>query len=328
MIQSPRILTVILNFRTPDLTLRAATAALADLPGDADEVLVIDNGSGDDSLERLAQGFADRGWDRDPRMRLVASDRNGGFGAGMNFGMRTGMASGARPDFIYLLNSDAWPDPGAIATLRDFLQAHPRAGLAGSHVRGTDDAPHRTAFRFPSVPGEFEASVRTGVISRLLHRHIVAFALPDGATRVDWTAGASLMLRRAMLDEIGLFDETFFLYFEETELCHRAARAGWECWFVPDSRVVHVGSASTGMKSWTRLPGYWLDSRRHYFTKTHGPAHFLAATLANLAGTGLWRLRCLLQGRPHGDPDHYLRDLVAHALRPASPRRALVKEVK
>lgn len=311
----PTILTIILNFRTPELTLKAAEAALREMQGLRGEVLIVDNGSGDDSFQLLSQQAEARGWTDRNRLRVVQSGRNGGFGAGVNFAMRTGLSDGTRPDFFYLLNSDAWPEPGAIRQLRDFLIANPGAGLVGSHVRGVDGEPHRTAFRFPSIAGEFEMAARTGVFSRLLKTSIVAIPIPKTETRVDWTAGASLMIRSRMLDQIGEFDETFFLYYEETDLCRRAAAAGWRTHYLPRSEVIHVGSASTGMKTWSRTPAYWFDSRLHYFVKNHGRAYAALATLARMAGCVVWRLRRLISTKPQADPDWFLRDLTAHSLR-------------
>jgi GT2 family glycosyltransferase len=248
-------------------------------------------------------------------VRVVASGRNGGFGAGNNFGIRAGMSDGGAPDYVYLLNSDAFPAPDAIRRLLDVLEGDPTLGLAGSYIHGPEGDPHITAFRFPSVWSELESAARFGPLSRLLARHRVPLELPDATCRVDWLAGASLLIRRKVLDRIGLFDETFFLYFEETALCRRAAAAGWPTVYVRDSQVAHIGSASTGMKTWRRVPGFWLDSRWHYFTKTHGRAYAAAATLAHLTGGALWRLRRLVQGKPRIDPPHFLRDLLAHDLR-------------
>jgi GT2 family glycosyltransferase len=245
---------------------------------------------------------------------VLQSGRNGGFGAGNNYGIRAGLPDGSAPDFVYILNSDAFPAQGAIRALLDHLQSHPQTGFAGSYIHGTDGAPHRTAFRFPSIASEFESHVRFGPISRLLRRYIVAQPIPTTTTRVDWLAGASLMMRQSVLKQIGLFDETFFLYFEETDLCRRAALAGWPTDFVLESRVAHIGSVSTGLKEWTRIPGFWLDSRLHYFTKNHGAAYAALATLAAVAGGVLWRLRRLIQRKDKGDPPHYLRDMVAHGL--------------
>jgi len=324
------VLIVLLNYRTAQMTLRAAEAALADMAGLDAELVIVDNASGDGSEQLLRAAVLARGWS--DRVRVVQSGRNGGFGAGNNVGLRMAMSDGRAPDYFYILNSDAFPDRGCIAALLAFLQAHPKAGFAGSHVRGEDDEPHCTAFRFPSILGEFEGAVRTGIVSRLLRRSIVALPIPAGATRVDWVAGASLMMRRATLDDIGLFDEAFFLYFEETDLAHRAACAGWQTWYVPDSRVVHIGSVSTGMKTWARMPRYWFESRHHYFTKTHGRLYAALATVALIKGAALWRMRCAIQRRDPRDPAGFLRDLILFTIgavpRPPSPRPALNEDLK
>ncbi len=312
----PRLLTVILNWRTPAMTLQAAEAALRALEGIEGALVIVDNDSGDGSFEAMAQAVAARGWDHGPQqVRVLQSGHNGGFGAGNNFGIRAGLPDGGRPDFVYILNSDAFPEAGAIRALLDHLAAHPETGFAGSYIHGPDGEPHRTAFRFPSVAGEFEAHLRLGLVSRLLARSIVAQPIPAETTRVDWLAGASLMMRQKVLDQIGLFDETFFLYFEETDLCRRAALAGWPTDYVLASQVTHIGSVSTGMKSWSRIPGFWLDSRWHYFTKNHGTAYAVAATLAALSAGALWRLRLLIQDKDRGDPPRYLRDMAAHHVR-------------
>ena len=227
------------------------------------------------------------------------------------------MPDGSAPEFVYILNSDAFPEGDAIRALLQHLQAHPATGFAGSFIYGDDGAPHRTAFRFPSIASEFEGQIRFGPISRLLNRWIVAQPVPQTTGRVDWLAGASLMMRRAVLDQIGLFDEQFFLYFEETDLCRRAAQAGWPTDYVLESRVMHIGSVSTGMREWSRIPQFWLDSRLHYFVKNHGAAYAAAATLALIAGGVLWRARLLFQRKDRGDPPLYLTDLTRHALRAA-----------
>ena len=304
-----RVLTVILNWRTADMTLRSCEAALVAMEGIEGGVIIVDNDSGDGSFEQMSAEVAARGWDR---VRVLQSGRNGGFGAGNNVGIRAGLPEGP-PDYVYLLNSDAFPAPGAIAALLAHLEAHPGTGFAGSHIHGTDGLPHHTAFRFPTIAGEFEQAARFGPISRLLRGSVVAPPLPVVTGQVDWLAGASLMMRQSVLDRIGLFDETFFLYFEETELCLRAARAGFPTDYVVESRVAHIGSASTGMKTWVRIPRFWLDSRMYYYTKSQGRLYAVGATLAHVAGGLLWRARALIQRKDFIDPAHYLWDMTAHA---------------
>jgi GT2 family glycosyltransferase len=312
----PAVLCILLNFRTAEMTLRAAQAALADLDGIGGELVIVDNASGDGSYETISASVAARGWDEGGRVRVVASPVNGGFGAGNNIGLRTTMSDGRAPDYFYILNSDAFPDPGCIAGLLAHLQSDPRAGFACSHVRGDDDVVHTTAFRFPSIAGEFAGAARLRAVERLLPDVTVPMPVPVKTVQVDWCAGASMLVRRAMLDEIGGFDERFFLYFEETDLCLRAARAGWSCWYVVDSRVVHIGSVSTGLKTKQRMPSYWYDSRRHYFIKNHGRAYAVAALGAHVAGGVLHRLRAGLAGKRPQDPRWFLSDLIAHAVKP------------
>ncbi|MGR3761995.1 glycosyltransferase family 2 protein [Roseobacteraceae bacterium NS-SX3] len=311
----PPVLAIILNYRTPEMTLQSAEAALQAMQGLPGEVLIVDNASGDGSFERMQAEACARGWMEDTRLRLVQSPVNGGFGAGMNFGMQAGLSDGKAPGFYYLLNSDAFPQPDAIRILRDYLMAHPGAGLAGSFVRGADGVPHRTAFRFPSAAGEFEYSAQTGPVTRLLQHAVVAMEIPQAPAQVDWTAGASLMIRREVIEETGGFDEIYFLYYEETDLCRRAAKAGWRTHFVPESEVMHVGSASTGMKEWQRTPGYWFDSRLHYYRKAGGRGYVALTTLATLAGSAVYGLRRLISRKPRLHPPHFLRDLCTRTLR-------------
>jgi GT2 family glycosyltransferase len=301
----PRVLTIVLNWRTPEMSLKAATAAHRAMAGIAGEIVIVDNASGDGSFEAMQAGIA--GMDR---VRVVQSGRNGGFGAGMNAGMRAGLSDGRRPDYVYILNSDAFPAPDAIAALLAHLEATPEAGLAGSHIHGPDGAPHVTTFRFPSILGELEGAARIGPLSRLLRRHAVPLPVLEHTRSVDWLAGASLMIRQDVLDTIGSFDETFFLYFEETDLCLRAARAGWQTHYVAESCVAHIGSVSTGMKGWGRVPDYWFASRRHYFIKNHGRGYLALVTFAHLTGAGLGSLWRLIRRKCAPRPRHFLRDLV------------------
>lgn len=313
MNNSPTVLTVLLNYRTADMTLEALAAAVRETAGIAGAITVVDNDSRDGSYEKIRDTVLARGWS--DRVRVVASGHNGGFGAGNNVAIRLGLPDGSAPDFVYLLNSDAFPEPGSVQILVDALQAHPQCGFVGGYTFGQDGVYHNTAFRFPGILSEFETAAGTGPISLLLRRHIVAIPEPAHSMEVDWLAGASLLIRRKTLDEIGLFDERYFLYFEETDLCLRAQRAGWPARYVKESRIMHIGSVSTGMQNWKRMPGYWFDSRLWYYTKNHGVIYAGLATLAYAAGSMIKRTRQLFgHKRPNG-PDRFLGDLISHALR-------------
>lgn len=308
---TPSVLTVVLNYRTPELTIKAVEAALREMDGLAGSITVVDNDSRDGSFESLSLAAQERGW---TRVRVLQSGHNGGYGAGNNFGIQQGLPDGSAPDYVYILNSDAFPEAGAIRLLLEYLQAHPQVGFAGSRLHGEDGAHHQTAFRFPSVFSEFEGAAATGPISRLLKNHIVALPEPLVPQAVDWIAGASLMVRHEVFLDTAGFDERFFLYFEETDLCLRARRAGWQSVYIPQSRVMHIGSVSTGMKTWKRMPAFWFDSRLWYFTKNHGAAYAAMATLAYVAGSLIFKLRQLF-GRRGNQPQHFVGDLISHAMR-------------
>ena len=308
---------VLLNWRTPAMTLDALEALVLSLEGIGDSwaVTLVDNDSQDGSEQALREAVAERG---DDRITVVQSGHNGGFGAGNNVGLRRALKSDDAPEYLYVLNSDAFPQERALRQLVDHLDANPSVGIVGSHIYGVDGEPHCTAFRFPSIQSELEGSLRLGVVSRALGDFVVPMGIPDQTSEVDWLAGASMMFRRAVLDEIGLFDESFFLYFEETDLCHRAAEAGWKTVYVRESEVAHVGSASTGMKRWDQVPDYWFDSRRHYFAKNHGRAYLAAATASRVVGSTVWQLRRRLQGKDDEDPPRFLTSLLNHTFRRAA----------
>ena len=309
-----KLLTIIVNYKTAEMTIRAIRSLMTELAGiPGARAVVVDNDSQDGSHDRIAQAITEEGWS--DRVTLLASGHNGGFGYGNNVGIRHGLESSDPPEYLYLLNSDAFPDPGSIRALVGFLDAHPEAGIAGSYIHGPDGDPHQTSFRFPTAVSEFEAGLRLGVVSKLLRSWIVPLPIPTSAQQVDWLAGASMMIRRDVLRTVGLFDETFFLYFEETDLCRRAQGEGWATYFVPESSVAHIGSVSTGMKDTKRrTPSYWFASRRHYFLKNHGRRYLWAANAAFVVGFSLWRVRRRVQGKPDPDRPSFLSDFIRYNL--------------
>jgi|SRR5690606_14202923 len=309
-----KVASVTVNYKTADLTVRAVEAALVDLEPLGGKAIVVDNDSGDGSVDKIEAEIAKRGWG--DRVVLLRSPRNVGFGAGNNVAFRDALAWPDPPEFFYLLNPDARPDPGTIRTLLDFMRRTPDAGLAGSKVRHEDGSLRLSAFRFPGVLSEIEAGLKLGVASKLLERWRVWQPVPTQTCRVDWVSGASVMIRRDVLERVGMFDETFFLYFEETDLCLRALRAGWPTYYVVECEAEHIGQVATQFKDNSRpRPRYWFDSRSHYLRKSHGPATLLAANVAFMSAYSLYQVRRRLQSKPDLDPPHLLRDFVRHSFR-------------
>ena len=305
---------IIVNYRTAELVIDCLRTLDPEVRSEADcRVVVVDNASGDGSVEKLRAAIAAENW---TWAEVLSLEINGGFAAGNNAAFRPLLKSSTPPDYFHLLNPDTYIHPGAVTRLIDYLEAHSAVGIVGSRLENPDGTPQSSAFRFHGVLSEFERGLRLGLATRLLCRWMVAPPTRGETHPTDWVNGASMMIRREVLESIGLFDEGFFLYFEETDFCQRAKRAGWPSWFVPESRVVHLEGRSTGVtgaeRARKRLPAYYLASRRRYFRKHHGAGYEFSANLAHLIAYSFWRARKWLQRKPNQDPPHYLRDMFLH----------------
>jgi N-acetylglucosaminyl-diphospho-decaprenol L-rhamnosyltransferase len=308
---------VIVNYRTPRLVvdcLRTLGGEVAAEPGL--RVTVVDNASGDDSLAVITAAIRENGWSW---ARLKPLDRNGGFAFGNNAAIRDLLAEPDPPNYVWLLNPDTLVRPGAATALIDFMKSRPDVGIAGGRLEFPDGSPQTAAFRFPSLVSELEDTIRIGLVSKMLGRFRVPGPIRTQAHPTDWVNGASMMVSREVFETVGLMDEGYFLYFEETDFCRRAKRAGWPVWHVPASRVVHLEGQSTGVTGANLAkkprPAYWFDSRARYFGKHLGGAYALLTDVIFVVGFGLWRVQRRLRGKPDPDPPGLLKDFVRHALK-------------
>lgn len=310
------VLIVIVNYRTPALVVECLRSLQAELqPNDHASVVVVDNASGDGSPAHIGAAIVAEGWS--PWVRLVESQLNGGFSFGNNVAIRPALEGASPPDYFWLLNPDTQVRPGALSGLIEFLRAHPDVGIAGSAIEEEDSQPWPYAFRFPSLLSELDRGLRLGFVTRLLGRWTILRRMNGHPEQVDWVAGASMMVRREVFDAIGLMDEQYFLYFEETDFCLQALRAGWACWYVPCSVVMHLSGRSTGLSHKhakpKRMPKYWFDSRRRYFIKNRSRAYAVATDLVFILSFAIWRIRRAIQRREDSDAPYLLHDFVRHS---------------
>lgn len=314
----PRLCIVIVNYRTAGLAidcLRSLSLQINDPR--RTRVIVADNASGDGSMERLAAALVGNGWSG--WAELLALPRNGGFAYGNNAGIAAALASTSPPDYVLLLNPDTLVRPGAISALVDFMDTHPRAGIAGSLLENATGGVDCSAHRTPSPLGELDGAARLGPLNRLLQRYAVSPPVRSAAHECDWVSGASMIIRREVIAGVGPMDEGYFLYFEEVDFCCRARASGWSVWYVPQSRVLHLEGASTGIRvAAKRRAAYWYDSRRRFFVKHHGIGGLLLADLLWVAGRLSFLLRCALgmtRQELHADPQRFMLDLLWGDLR-------------
>lgn len=309
--QPLNLLIVILNYRTPQLTIDCLSSLvdeMAALP--TARVIVTDNDSGDGSVEKIEAAIKVNSWGH--WVSMMPLPKNGGFAYGNNAAIRPYIENKTLPPYVLLLNPDTIVRPKAMQALLEFMATHPEVGLAGSRLEDPDGTPQCSAFRFHTLWSEIDTGTRLGIISKFLARWIVAPPVSEQPCQTDWVAGASLIVRREVIEAIGLMDEEYFMYYEEMDYCLQAQRAGWPCWYVPESRVVHLVGQSSGVTDTKRppkrRPQYWFESRRRYFLKNYGWFYASAADLLWAIGFSSWRMRRFLQQKPDLDPPQLLGD--------------------
>lgn len=304
------LLAVVVNYRCAGLTmdcLRSLMADLARTPRPA-RVTVVDNASGDGSLEAIRAGVEAAGWA--DSIEVIDAARNAGFAAGNNVAIRRALEAPEPPEYIWLLNPDTLVKPGASEALAAFLEARAEVGICGSSLEDGAGRRVSAAHRMLSPLTELESGARLGLFSALIGKNM---ALTEKPYRCGWVSGASLMARRQVFETTGLMDEKFFLYYEEVDFCQRARADGWQIWHVPASRIAHFEGATTGVSEpGRRRPEYWYSSRRRFFRKHYGVGGLLAAdTLWTLGHVSLKVRRALrLGGSDSGLPQRALRDLL------------------
>jgi GT2 family glycosyltransferase len=310
-----KLFIVILCYRVVDLTidcLHSLSGEIDRVPGT--KVGLLENGTGRDAGERLRKVIEENGWTSWVDLTVVYP--NLGFTGGNNYLIRPMLESQDRPDYVLLLNSDTIVKEHALEALVEFMDSHPRAGIAGSKMIWFDGQVRASPFRFLNVVTELDSGLRLGIVSKLLSRWCLEPPKPKVSTQADWVSGASMILRRSMLEEIGLLDEGLYTYFDDVDICLRARRAGWETWYVVESEVVHLGGASTGVTGRVvkRRPDYWFQARRRFFLKSYGKVYTALADAAFIIGYSLCRLRQRIQRRADTDPPQLLMDSIRHSV--------------
>ena len=297
-----KIAAIVVNYRTAELTRRCVDVLLAQLSAlCAFRIVIVDNASGDGSSERLRAASNEPGWAS--HVTLIEAPHNGGLSYGINLAVAALLTGAERPEYIWNINPDAVAEPDAAAALIAELERDAHVGVVGSRVLAMDGSVVGGAFRALSLSAELTRDGTTWPFTQLLQRFDVHpnAAAPTGD--VDWVPGCSMVIRARVFEDIGLFDEGFFLYFEETDFCRRAQRAGWKIRYSVEGAVRHEGSASTGMDDTTRaMPAYWFESRRRYYRKHHGLVYAELCEAAAVVGVVVGEAKSLAGRGPRKRP--------------------------
>jgi GT2 family glycosyltransferase len=323
--------TIVVSASTRDLLeqcLGSATAATAGLDS---ELIVVDNASTDGSPDMVRERF--------PGVRVIANDSNLGFATASNQGLRA--CSG---QFALLLNSDTVVSPNALATMVEFMVEHPRAGIVGPRLVGRDGATQASASDLPGLRMQIasflglrhlvprsaaRALAKTPVLGRAIDTLSSGYLTPALSSeptqrtprQVGFISGACLLARREMWEEIGVLDERIFLFLEDADWCRRAGESGWELWYIPEVKIVHLGGQSFRARSGGRshhISRERCTSLIYYFNK-HEPAWKVSLLrLVVLSSLRARLLKLAVRRAAHQiDPETYAADasLLRDALR-------------
>jgi GT2 family glycosyltransferase len=250
---------ILVNWNGRELVARALECVYNTVRHARYEVIVVDNASNDGSVTLIRERF--------PQTILIVNDQNVGFGRANNQAAQ--IACGRH---LLLLNTDCFVYEQTIDAMVRFLDQHPEAGAVGPRLRYEDGSLQRSVMSFPTLLTELWTVLGLAQLfpkSPLFGQYLMTHWDLDSVREVDALMGACLMLRSSVVEQIGLFDEQFFMYSEEVDLCYRLRQAGWKCFFLPDVEAIHIwgGSARKAAgESFLRL----FHSRVQFFRKHYG----------------------------------------------------------
>ena len=319
-----RLAIIIVNYRTPKLVIDCIISLQNEIEIGCNAVVVVDNASGDGSVKQIEQAIERNNWKQ--WVEIVPSNVNGGFSAGNNLGIRAIQA-----EAYLLLNSDTIVRSGAIKSLLEAMEAHPQAGLISPRLEWQDGTPQISCFRYHSPFSELIDAAATGPITKFLKKYDVPIPLSDTPIEPQWTSFACVLIRREVIEQIGLMDEGYFMYFDDVDYCRRANNAGWKILHWPLARVVHLrggsGTVKADLAARKRPKLYLYASRARYFTKFYGPIGLWIANLFWLLGRCISLSRELIKNKEPHTCEYEARDIWINWWKPMKSPLLSEKEI-
>lgn len=255
---------IIVNYNTLQLTKNCINSVFAKTKDIEFEVILVDNASSDGSKEYF---------EKDERIKYIYNSKNVGFGRANNLGYKY-----AKGEYIFLLNSDTLLLNNAIYELVCFMNIHPEIAISGGQLFNSDmEKCNSYGLLLPSIKQEFDTLFRN-CISKKIRKKVISDLSSDGFAFIGYVTGADMMLRRNIIEEIGMFDPDFFMYYEETEMTYRYAMKGYKSVFYPKAKIQHLEGKSFSFKE--KRVKMFMNSRRLYYKKTgHNNLYYYGCTL-------------------------------------------------
>jgi GT2 family glycosyltransferase len=274
---SPQVAVVVVSYNTRDDLLNCLASVIESAQPTQTEIVVVDNASTDGSLEAVRQTY--------PHLMTIANPANVGFGVACNQAIRA-----TTGPFILLLNSDAAITPESFQVLCDALNRNARCGAAGCRLVNSAGAETTNTRNFLTPFNQ--AAEQSGLLNWTSWKYLRRIHLPtldrnEQDCSVDWIDGACLMVRRTVLDEVGLFDEAFFMYSEDEDLCFRMRQHGWTICYAASGVARHQGAASTSQNSFEMLRQFYL-SQMLFLAKHRRSVRLYATAMRTMVSLKSW----------------------------------------
>lgn len=263
-----RLLVVIINYKTPILVCDAIESVIPEIDLLQDSIVVVDNDSQDNSVEDIQTFINNKNWNAN--VNVVKSSKNGGFSYGNNVGIKTSKA-----EFYLLLNSDAYLHKNSIKAMIDTFTEQSMTGIVGPRIEWPNGGQQVSCFNNTTIWSSFISAARTSYVSKFFDtlfavREVAVPVEKHESSKPDWLSFACVMLKRELIQSIGLMDERFFMYYEDNDYCRRALRAGWKLKYQENARVVHLNNGSSNQFESKALPSFYYRARSYYLIKYYG----------------------------------------------------------
>ena len=278
---------ILVSYNTIEMTKKALNDLFASVGNLELEVFIVDNASRDNSVEVLRRDY--------PNVTLIENNKNVGFGRANNQALPF-----IKGRYVLLLNTDAFVEPDTLIKTKQYMDMHPKCGMVGVKLVGRDGVLQPSCRYFPTAWNIFLE--RTNLKKFFKHTKLIDNMSWDHASvrSCDWVPGCYALIRKEVIDQVGLFDPRYFLYYEEVDHCFAAKRAGWEVAYYPDTTVVHIGGESAkheaAISSQSRqIESLQIESELLFFRKNHGVLGVVTHLILNSFADFILFLKALIK---------------------------------
>jgi len=264
-VEIPDISICMVSFNAADYLENCLRSLYENAPGRSFEVVIVDNASSDDSVKIIRERF--------PSVRLIRNSENTGFVKANNAAIR---ASKGR--YVLCLNTDTAVLPDALDALCKFMESHPEAGACGPRLLNVDHTTqHQCKRGFPTVPTVLAYYLRLHKLfpqNRFFGHYLLTYLDENLINEVESLSGAAMMVRRSVIETVGMMDEDYFMYMDDIDWCYRIKQARWKVYYVPDAQILHFGGRSTRKVVYKSLVHFYKSQaifyRKHYAVYHYG----------------------------------------------------------